>query len=351
MTVNWKGLGKKFWLPFASMDLGKRRKFLKEHNLQYKDIPKCRKCHQLFFRCKCGDTKFLKELEQKKNRYRASFQDKLKYSRKLAEKVLKEHKGEKIILAYSSGIDSECCVQLFKDAIKDGRVQLLFNITGVNFPEAYERVKELEKDFNINILRVKPPKGTSFKMIVQKYGLPIYGRSSSDKKKRMATVKCCKLLKKKPTNSAIKDIDVFILGLRMDENRSRSLTVYHRGDYFFAKGYGRWHIYPIAYWTIEDVWEFQKLEGFKYNKLYDLTNYNKIGSYKLYLGDTYQIRTGCWCCPQAFKFGYLEWLEKYHPRFYKALMETFGLRNHPAFIIWEKKKKIMKRNYKPCGVL
>ena len=42
----------------------------------------------------------------------------------------------------------------------------------------------------------------------------------------------------------------------------------------------------------------------------------------------YKIRNGCWCCPQAWKFGKGKWLKMYYPKLYEFLitLQTF-LRN------------------------
>ena len=53
--------------------------------------------------------------------------------------------------------------------------------------------------------------------------------------------------------------------------------------------------------------------------IYDNTNISKKGFYKLNNGKIYQIRTGCWCCPQATRGGYLEWLSRYYPNYHKQL--------------------------------
>ena len=34
----------------------------------------------------------------------------------------------------------------------------------------------------------------------------------------------------------------------------------------------------------------------------------------------YKIRNGCWCCPQAWKFGKGKWLKMYYPKLYEFLI-------------------------------
>jgi 3'-phosphoadenosine 5'-phosphosulfate sulfotransferase (PAPS reductase)/FAD synthetase len=316
------------WIAFATFTQYQRRKFLEREGLQYKDVPRCKLCHHPFFKCVCEDEGYHKKIRQRKKLLHLPFEEKLEYSRKIVEKTLKKLNEKKIYLAYSGGIDSECCVQLFKEAIMDGRVKVIFGATLVDFPETIKRVDELEKELKIKIIRAMPEKGISFRYIVEKYGLPLHSRSSSNKKLRIATSKCCELLKKRPMNKLTKDTDALIMGLRIEENQYRMMLLFDKGAFFYSKGHKNWRIYPVAYWSIDDIWKFQEKMGFNYNKIYDNTNCNKKGFYRLSDKKYYQIRTGCWSCPQSIKGGYLVWLERYYPNFYKALMVNFGLIKH-----------------------
>lgn len=343
------------WNYFASLSKGEKRKFLKQHNLQYKDVPRCRKCKHVFFDCKCNDEEYKKRMQQRHAELNKSFEEKLAHSKEIISKLqkqLEESPNKKAYLSYSGGIDSECCVQLCKDLIAKGLVTVVIGDTLVEFPETRKRWEELQKEIpSGQFIIVRPERGMSFKVITKKYGLPVYTRSSdADKEKREATEKCCLELKKKPLKKATKDADFQIMGLRVEESHYRRLSIFRMGDFSFSKKDHNWRIYPIAFWSIDDVWEFQRREGFNYNKIYDYTNCGKTGFYQTEDGTLYQIRTGCWCCPQALKRGYLEWLERYYPKFYDALVNKLGLKDH---VIWAKvearKKKIKRLKVKPCG--
>jgi 3'-phosphoadenosine 5'-phosphosulfate sulfotransferase (PAPS reductase)/FAD synthetase len=324
--INWKGK-REFWLKsdYANMSNSERRGFLKREGIEYSDVPVCKDCQHSYHTCVCDNKKYHEKIEARKKLFALSFDDKLKFSQELVEKILRENGGKKIYIAYSGGIDSECCVQLFKDAIIDGRVQIIWGDTLVEFSDTRNRIQELEKEFGIKIIRATPERGISFRTVVQKYGLPLYSRASASKEKSIATLKCCYLLKKKPMKQITKHYDVAVLGLRLEENMYRSSLIYSRGSYFYSKTHKMFRAYPIAYWTIEDVWKFQRFNGFHFNKIYANTNCNKMGFYKLNSGTFYQIRTGCWSCPQARQSGYLEWLQNYYPRFFNAIMQNYGL--------------------------
>jgi len=357
--INWdyvwsKQLSKDEWKHYGTLNIVERRKFLIEHNFHYKNVPRCKVCGHVFFRDFCnneeGKSRVKLSKEEMNRNLNISFTKKLKFSRQLVKRVIKEQKGKKIYLAYSGGIDSECCVQLFKEWIKKGLITVVTGDTLVEFPETRKRWKELQDEIpEGKFIITRPECGISFKMIVQKYGFPIYSRGTMDRSKAEATKQCCQLLKDKPMLKATKDIEVIILGLRKEENQYRGMTILRLGNYFYSKALKTWRVYPIAYWNIEDVWKFQEKMGFKYNLIYDKTNINKKGFYKTIYGQIYQIRTGCWSCPQSIRTGYIEWLKEYYPRFYDALVNKLGMKNH---IVWAeleaKKQKILKKQ-KPCG--
>lgn len=323
--IDWGERGIGFWLSpihgfsFDIHSNKNRRKFLKYNGLNYKDVPRCKGCSHVFFNCVCNDMEYKKKIDRMKELYAMSFEDKLKYSEELVLRVMDKMNNKRMALAYSGGIDSECCINLFKDYIISDRIKVFVGITRVNFNDALLRMKELESELDVRFLRAYPERGINFRVIVEKYGLPLYSRGSIDKSKARATDKCCSYLKKKPMDKMGKYNEVLIMGLRGKENNYRKLAIYNRGDYFYSKSYRNWRVYPIAFWDIEDVWNYQESKGFGYNVIYDNTNISKKGFYKLNNGKIYQIRTGCWCCPQATRGGYLEWLSRYYPDYHNQL--------------------------------
>lgn len=347
--INWKGHKEEFLsVKFSELTRGERTKFLRSKDWQYRDVPICEKCNHVYFNCICRNPVALERLRTRKAEMKKPFEEKLEYSRNLVEKVLKELKGETIYLAYSGGFDSECCLQLFKESIIDGRVKVIFGDTLVNYPASYDRINAAEKELGIKILHARPAPGVSFKKIIEKYGLPLYTRGSdSSLKEARATNVCCESLKKKPMRDATKKVHI-ILGLKASENQYRRFSILRWGDFHKSKETEKYKILPIAYWNLEDEWKYQKLLGFNYNTLYDK---------KLTLADgrEYKPRTGCWCCPQpSYAPGHLCWLKRYYPRHYKILMDKYGLKNHVTirnikgreYLV--KKKRGEKGTYKPC---
>lgn len=227
-------------------------------------------------------------------------------------------------------------------------VTVVIGDTLVEFPETRKRWAELQKEIpKGKFIIARPERGVSFISIVRKNGgrFPIYSRGTARLEDREATKKCCKYLKKDPMHKQTKNADVLILGLRKAENQYRGMIIFRMGNYFHSKALKTWRVYPIAYWTIDDVWKFQKLRGFKYNDIYNHTNCGKVGFFKTKTKKIYQIRTGCWCCPQSIHSGYLDWLEEYFPEFRNAL-NKMGLMQ---YIIEAKKEKLRENSQLPCG--
>jgi len=363
--VNWSKypLPQKEWEYFATLDLAKRRKFLKEHGLQYlrkNNVPRCEMCNHVFFHCVCDDPEFAKKKLLWQKELKKSFKGKLTHSQRLVQKVLDKARKYhlNIYLAYSGGIDSECCLQLFKEGIKEGLITVIVGNTTTELPDTFRRWKEAETELGVKFIYALPERGVTFKSNAIKNGLSVYPRNAEiGEEKRNPTKLCCENLKENPQFKLMKKADGIILGLKATENsQGRRWTIFKNGDCFFTAN-GKWNIKPIAYWTIENEWEYQRLMKFKYNTIYDKSNCNKIGLFKLSTGKFFQIRSGCAFCPQGIYSGYLEWLREYYPKWYDALKKTYnevaeirgdGM-NFLQVLLIKKKTEMVKQKQLPCG--
>lgn len=59
------------------------------------------------------------------------------------------------------------------------------------------------------------------------------------------------------------------LGLRSDESAARRIHIRTMGTLFFSKKNSVWQCYPIAAWSVMDVWGFILSNGLDYNRAYD----------------------------------------------------------------------------------
>jgi 3'-phosphoadenosine 5'-phosphosulfate sulfotransferase (PAPS reductase)/FAD synthetase len=259
-------------------------------------------------------------------------EEKLRYSINLVEKAFAENnisRENKGVLAFSGGIDSTCVLNLppVLAAVKEGILDLLFNDTLVEFPHTRRFVKKVQEELGVDIIIAKPK--MTFKQVVKKYGFPVYKRAGRNPEESRATSMCCYHLKKAPTNKMIKKHawSLYLTGMRADESYNRRSAAKIYGDYFVSKTYGFRKCHPVLYWSIKDVWEFQKKYSFDYNELYDKVTYlnDNNPDFSFENAKKYQVRTGCWCCPQGFKYGKFKWMREYFPKMFRTLMINMGL--------------------------
>jgi len=185
----------------------------------------------------------------------------------------------------------------------DPNIKVLFNDTGVEFPETYRFVKYLTEEWNLNLTTLKPE--TTFWKIVDVYGFPMLrGQYKDNSKSKDGRPMCCQILKEEPLLKA--RIKCTITGIRVAESRMRMFAVAQRGQYYRAKTLKRWQYHPIAFWSTEKLLAYVKEHELPMNKVYEMG----------------QERCGCWPCT-----GYIGWrtsLVKSHPRMHRFLMKAKG---------------------------
>jgi nitrogen fixation NifU-like protein len=238
------------------------------------------------------------------------FLEKLEYSKQLVKKALSEQKDP--IVACSFGKDSMAVLHLVRQFKPD--VKVLWNNTLVEYPDTYEFAHRIIKEWDLQVFEAKPQK--TFWQIVSEFGWPIYPRNATGKRQK-ATVKCCKALKKLPTLKLLRHYkwDLYFTGLTRYESRLREFSAQRYGDYFYSKEWQIWKCHPIQDWTADDIWEYHRQFHLPHNPLYDKNAIEIRGG----------IRTGCWPCPQAIRYGKLEHLHYYYPRLFDLLVNKHGL--------------------------
>ena len=219
----------------------------------------------------------------------------------LIEKALKDQPESPV--SWSGGKCSTVVLHMALQINPDIRV--IFNDTGIEFPETYEFIDYIVDEWGVNLRKLRPK--TTFWTCVKKYGFPqIRGRYQSTKRPhgKDGRPMCCQLLKEAPLLEA--RIPSTITGLRVAESRARVFGIAQRGQYYYAKTLKRWNWHPIAFWTEEQCWKYHHDFHIPHNKIYNMGHF----------------RCGCWPCT-----GYLSW-QKYlsvsHPAMYKALMKKKG---------------------------
>ena len=260
----------------------------------------------------------------------------------LIQQVIQEHGAEKCYLGFSGGQDSSVIAHLTE--LADPSVEFVFNDTGLEFIETYDYVRWWEKEFRRVITRTKPLKKLA--SILSEDGYPFYSKriahvlSSEKRVRNLLSVelrspasykvlvsakvthaldsgvkisdKCCYYLKHGPAEkyAAEKGFTVSILGMRANDSRDRRRNWLDRGCYYPVKK-GTDRVWPLAFWTEQDVAKYHELVGLPRAKLYDM-------------GFT---RNGCRLCgfgchlssPNKF-----ELLAIWYPKFWKEAMTRFG---------------------------
>jgi len=216
------------------------------------------------------------------------------------KQALQDHKFN-VAVGWSGG---KCSTAVLHMALKiKSDISVIFNDTGVEFPETYAFIKKISQEWHLNLEILKPK--TTFWTCVKEYGFPLLrGQYKDDSKSKDRRPMCCQLLKEQPILD--RGIIAMITGLRASESRMRMFAIAQRGQFYHAKTLKRWNYHPIAFWTEREVWDYHNRNQIPHNGIYDKGH----------------DRCGCWPCT-----GYLGWrqsLARSHPNMYRHLMKAKG---------------------------
>jgi len=229
-----------------------------------------------------------------------------------AEELIKleiEKNKPNIYVAFSGGKCSEVVLHIALKYWKE--IPIIFNNTGVEFPETIEFVHKLKDDWNLNLIETHPKK--TFWELEKKYGLPTIKSGSKKKYGAGKRPKCCYHLKEKPTREieVEKGFRAVFTGLRGAESHARKVLSMSCGQRYIYKKTGIWRIHPIIFWEDEQVNDYIEKNNLPINQAYLKWN----GLYK---------RVGCLPCT-----AYKDWvikLQKSHPQLYQILQNKNGVK-------------------------
>lgn len=241
-------------------------------------------------------------------------EEKIRNSLSLIGTVLEKH--QRPAVACSFGKDSMVTLHLVRQLKPD--VDVVYNNTGVEFPENVAFARRMAEECNLNLHIARPE--TTFWRVVDQYGWPLLGKSFHGRTKQKwaraearISDKCCEVLKEKPGNKVIAALgaDVIFLGTLATESRNRKFHYMESGEYFLNRRENAWKCHPIATWTESDVWTYHALHQIPHCPIYDMGH----------------KRNGCWPCGMDIKFkgNKLSVLRRSHPRLWHFLMVDKGL--------------------------
>jgi len=85
------------------------------------------------------------------------------------------------------------------------------------------------------------------------------------------------------------------IGIRADENTRRRIHIRSRGQFFHRADNGLWQCYPVAYWTLTDVWTYIWANKITYNAAYDRMESAGIPLERQRVGPIYTDQAFCGC--------------------------------------------------------
>lgn len=201
--------------------------------------------------------RLIPEIEEKVNQ---PFDQKLTDTNAIIKHHLDEFNG-KTVLSFSGGKDSTLVLYLIRQV--EPNIEVVFNDTGVEYPETKEFVQSLKDLWQLNLLVVPPLK--TFWQCWDEYG-PRRGKRGNHKN----TARCCYWLKEKPMIQAIKEhgwLGMFT-GVTAVESRIRMFVARDKGQCYHNVQWNLCKIHPILWWTEAEVWAFTKDNRLPFNPLY-----------------------------------------------------------------------------------
>jgi len=162
------------------------------------------------------------------------------------------------VITFSGGKDSLIVLEIVRSIRPE--TTALFANTGNEYAETVPYVRSFS-----NVIELHPEK--TFWQCVKEYGLP----ENKSKSKRHGNA-CCFWLKEKPLRAWQKEnnVDLVFTGLTVAESRQRMMTLKRMGHYYFNKLDKAYRCHPIHNWTSQDVWDYIRFKGLRYNPIYDL---------------------------------------------------------------------------------
>jgi len=236
----------------------------------------------------------------------------------LVKQAIKRHR-DNIAVACSLGKDSMVILHM---ALKvNPKIKVIFENTGVEFPETIKYKNIMKKKWSINLFETTPLK--SFWQCADKYGLPTVRKQGG---KGSNSPKCCKYLKEKPGLILMRKLKVnaIFTGIQACESRARDLVAkkydnkkapYMNKNFndeivefcsqrWFTKSTGVWMYHPVMLWSIKEVWDYTKKNNIPINEVYT---------------KWHGIYPRCGCLPCTAYTSWEERLSKSHHKLYLKL--------------------------------
>lgn len=162
----------------------------------------------------------------------------------------------KVGLASSLGAEDQVLTDMIVNINKNTKIFTLD--TGRMFAETYKVLDETNKKYGINI-EVFFPDAERVEEMVNTKGINLFYDSIENRKL------CCGIRKIEPLKRALKDVDIWITGLRKDQSVTRFFTPLVEWD----EGNHVIKVSPLLKWNEKMVWNYIRENNVPYNELHD----------------------------------------------------------------------------------
>jgi len=190
------------------------------------------------------------------------YEDKLTITQSIIRRNLREYSGH-CVVSLSGGKDSTLVLHLVKSFYVHPPV--IFNDTGVEYPETLQFIQNLARWWDLQITATKA-ETTFWKCVKQMGFFPKVKNNRSNGKGNI----CCYHLKEKPYMLAMKQNrwDCVFTGITAPESHQRRILAMTHGTCYTTKNEGIHKVHPILYWTEGDVWQYTLEHNLPVNPLY-----------------------------------------------------------------------------------
>lgn len=178
-------------------------------------------------------------------------------------KYFSETFGKKAAFSTSLSIEDQVITHMLFSI--NSKVKIFTLDTGRLPNETYSLIEKTREQYNIKI-HIYFPNYRSVEKMVRARGINLFYNSIEDRKR------CCYVRKIEPLKRALKNIEVWITGLR----REQSITRQNIELIEYDSNYKLIKVNPLYNWTEAQVWDYIKKNNIPYNSLYD-KNYLSIG--------------------------------------------------------------------------
>lgn len=176
---------------------------------------------------------------------------------------ISEAYGKKAAFSTSLSIEDQVITHML--AVINSNIKIFTLDTGRLPNETYSLIEKTKERYNIKI-KIYFPDYKHVEKLVNQKGINLFYESIENRKE------CCRVRKIEPLKRALKNIKVWVTGLRREQSitRQKIELIEYDANYKVIK------LNPLYDWTESRVWEYIRKHNIPYNSLYD-KNYLSIG--------------------------------------------------------------------------